>query len=175
MKNNIRDALSKHYFHLVKLGIYYSYLAQIAYVEGVENIADYIKYLSDDKIGVHKDMIANYMSEIGVTLNHEVKTLDDIKYVNFDGKNRWEDTKKIITIIRDLEIDDEKRVNEIATEIFNERDHATYTFFTWYTTDALKDLHEVQSILDDFEMSNDLLTVDKRVKKINKKNRKEEK
>lgn len=173
MKDEIRNALSGHYFHLLKLGVYYSYLAQIAEIEGVDHIAEYIRYLSNDKIGVHKDKIAEYLSEIGVSLNPEDKKLDDIPYATFDEKNRFNDVKKIVTIVRDLEIDDEKRVNSIANLIFDAKDHATYSFFTWYTTDALKDLHEIQSILDDFSMSTDLITIDKKVKAINKKNRKE--
>lgn len=175
MKDSIRDALSVHYFHLLKLGTYYSYLAQIASVEGADNISEYIKYLSNDKIGVHKDKIAQYLQEIGVSLNHNVKTLDDIKYADFDEKDRVADIKRIVTIVRDLEVDDEKRVNETASLIFDARDHATYAFFTWYTVDALKDLHEIQSILDDFDLSNDLLVIDRKVKKINKANRKAEK
>lgn len=174
MKDNVRDALSKHFFHLAKLGIYYAYLAQQAYINGVDEIGDYIRYLSNDKLGVHKDMISDYLREVSVGLNHEVKTLDDIEYATFDPRgDRFANAKKIVTIVRDLEIDDEKRVNEAASLIWKAEDHATYSFFSWYTVDALKDLNEIQSILDDFDMSKDLLTIDKRVKRINKKNRKE--
>lgn len=174
MKDNVRDALSKHFFHLAKIGLYYAYLSQQAYINGLNEIGDYIRYLSDDKLGVHKDKIADYLTEISVSLNHSVKTLDDIDYATFDPNgNRFENGKKIISIVKDLEVNDEKRVNETASLIWEAGDHATYAFFSWYTIDALKDLNEVKDILDDFSMSSDLLTIDRRVKRINKKNRRE--
>lgn len=167
MTKKVIEALSKHFFHLLKLGSYYAYLSEIADLNGVLGFAKYIKYLSDDKLGVHKDKLKEFFAINGVPIDIKQKG-NDLVYEEFKDQDYLKNAKKISDILLKLEEDDKVRVYEIADLLHAEKDYASYDFFKWYVSDALKDFSEVSLINDCFKVSNDLLLIDKQIRHINK-------
>ncbi len=151
--------LSKHLFHVNHLGVYYTYLAQQAEDMGMLKFAQYLKHLADDKKTVHMDLIYNYLIKIDTILDPKADSKDiEMK--------KFKTPREIAEELLRTEENDRERVDKFATELWDMKDHETYSFWRWFIDDALKDLNEIKDINDAFNTSDDLLTIDNRIGKI---------
>lgn len=149
--SNVINALSKHYYTNLQLGIYYMDLSQQAMMMQMPNLSKFIKDLSDDKLTIHKDLIAKYLLDVSAEVQGQMPM---VTLKKFDS---CEDILKDI-----LKIEDEIRnfVAETATLCLTEKDHETYNFWQWYVVDGIKDYNDIVAVNDYFSTSKDLLLID---------------
>lgn len=157
---NVIAALSQHLYHLHELAMYYIYLSQQARKMGMLNLANYIYELAHDKDDVHVKLIYGYLDRIDTLPNAACKEVEEIKLQDF--ANPLDIVKELIR----REEDDRARVDKAADLFWNIRDHETYSFWTWFVNDALKDLSETRDVKDAIELTNDLITADNRILKL---------
>lgn len=149
--STVINALSKHYYANLQLGIYYMDLSQQAMMMQMPNLSKFIKELSDDKLTIHKDLIAKYLLDISAEVQGQMPM---VSFKKFDSCEAI--MKEILNIEDEIRTD----VAEVATLCLTEKDHETYHFWQWFVADGIKDYNEILAISDFFSTSKDLLVID---------------
>ncbi|WP_031488997.1 ferritin-like domain-containing protein [Ureaplasma canigenitalium] len=158
--------LNDHYNLNLTLGMKYSHLAHLADSEfDMPNLAKFVKHLSDDKLGVHKDYIVDYFNKAGIKL----VTNTTVSVNNTPFKN----AKEIIEAVLEEENNVRKHVAHLAATALKHNDFESFYFLQWYVRDGIKDYAEIESIAKLFHNSNDALLVDHMIEETMEANEKE--
>ncbi len=151
----ISSALNEHYNLNFQLGIEYLSLSQQVYNIGMQNLANYIKKLAEDKLTIHKDKLFNYLVNQNIAIDGKIQTSTCKTYA------------KPVEMVKHI-LDHEENVKEKILELSNlslkENDHETFHFLTWFVNDGVKDYGEVKNIYNLFSLSDDILAIDQSVK-----------
>lgn len=150
----IQTALNDHYLLNLKLGSEYAQYAHVADADfDMPNLKKMILELSNDKLGIHKDMLSDYFALAGV----EMKTSFNVESKSFKT------AKEMVEYIRSEEIKVREEVAKIAKLAIEESDYETFEFIQWFIKDGLKDYGEIDRVLDIFNSSNDKLLIEEAI------------
>lgn len=154
--NKINDALNQHYKLNIELGLIYAHYAHVADDEfDMPYLGKFIQHLSEDKLGVHKEYIADYFRRNGMKLKTDVSV--SVQSIPTDAKALIKEVYSRENEVRD-------HVKSIAKLALAENDYESFYFIQWYVRDGLKDLTEVDDVVKFFANSNDKLQIEKAIK-----------
>lgn len=152
----IQELLNNHFKTNISLGtLYTKFFFEISKTP-LTNLADYIKDLANDKLGIHKDKIIDFM----LSANYELDMLKEVNICNFKNGSS---PKEIIAEMIKHEKAVIEEVNKFAEIALAEKDFEAFEFIQWFVRDGLKDFNEVLFISELFEQSNDMLLIDQKI------------
>nr|Q56564.2 RecName: Full=Uncharacterized protein UU427 homolog [Ureaplasma urealyticum] len=156
------DVSNAHYNLNLELGSVYAQYAHIADDQfSMPFLAKFINDLSNDKLGVHKDLISEYARKIEIPLHTKFSV--DVSF-------KPTDPKELVKHILETEQKVRKHVANMAKVCLEEGDFETFSFVKWFVDDGIKDFDDVRTIHDFFENGNNNLQVEYAIRQIFKAN-----
>ena len=160
------DVLNTHYNLNLELGSIYAQYAHIADDQfSMPFLAKFIADLSNDKLGVHKNLISEYARKVEIPLHTKFSVDVNVKPAN---------PKELIKHILDTELKVRKHVANMAKVCLEENDFETFSFVKWFVDDGIKDFDDVRTIHDFFENATNNLQVEYAIRKYLKQMKVEE-
>lgn len=128
---------------------HYMYYASILDKIGVNNIADFVKKLANDKTQAHitrtYDFLIFFKESLEINLT-KIKT-DISKTIDKEKSIR----KNVILILNEIlknELKNREYVNELAEFALNSKDYETFEFIQWFVKDYVKDIKELEKLIE---------------------------
>ncbi|MCV3753859.1 ferritin-like domain-containing protein [Ureaplasma zalophigenitalium] len=138
------NVLNKHYNVNFKLGLEY---AQLAYLVDskfkMPHAGEFLKNLSVDKTGIHKDKMLAYF------INADIPLASDISFKANDAEY-----KTVLDVFQAVLKNEEAvrvELQEAAGVALKANDYESFEFLQWFIKDGVKDSSEVAAVIDIIE------------------------
>ncbi|MCV3743715.1 ferritin-like domain-containing protein [Ureaplasma sp. ES3154-GEN] len=146
-------ALNHHYNVNFSLGLEYAQLAHLVETKfKMPYAGKFLKTLSTDKTGVHKDKLLTYFTTADIPLT------SNIQYTA--NNNEFDNALSVFEKVLANELAVRKELAEAATAALQAQDYETFEFLQWFIKDGVKDYSDVQAVIDLITESNNTALAD---------------
>lgn len=138
------ELLNLHYNKELAASNLYVNFATLANKASHPNVAKFMKKLADDKIDAHLSRIYKYFWKLGIELKVDQFSVPTNAYATSS-------VEAMVKKMFDNEMDIRKNTLMIADYALAIKDYETFEFIQWFVKDAIKDISDVDSIVNLFK------------------------